>query len=124
MQTLKASGVVAIHEAVIAPNELQGMAADKSIDSVLARINNRTNYGMIKDAFELAACYACYISVGHCFNDANKRTAHTAMKVSLRLNGIALNVDHAEMGDMIIAAAQSKVDEIELAHWLRSKAEL
>jgi hypothetical protein len=33
--------VISLHEAVIFKNELQGLARDKSIDSVLNRVNNR-----------------------------------------------------------------------------------
>ncbi len=75
MRFLTADQVVRIHERVIQPNELQGMAHNKSIEAVLGRIENRLAYGLIGDAFGLAASYACYIAVGHCFHDANKRTA-------------------------------------------------
>ena len=62
MKFLSAGDVVAIHEQVISPNELQGLAQNKSIDAIVARIDNRIAYGMVRDVFELAACYACYIS--------------------------------------------------------------
>ena len=48
------------------------MALNKSIESVLARVDNRVAYDMIEDVFELAACYACCIAVGHEFNEGNK----------------------------------------------------
>ena len=111
--------VVALHERALEPDELQGVARNKSIESVLARIDNRIAYGMIEDVFELAACYACYIAVGHAFNDGNKRTAFAAMGACLKINGIELDFDTAEAGDMIIKAAQGIVDEKELAEWLR-----
>ena len=57
------------------------------MEAVIGRIENRLAYGLIGDVYDLAACYACYIAVGHCFHDANKRTAHTAMQVILKLNG-------------------------------------
>jgi len=40
---------------------------------------------MIKDVYELAACYATYIAIGYTFNDANKRTAFAAMDICLTL---------------------------------------
>ena len=113
--------VVEIHEFVIEANELQGMAGDKSIEAIIGRIDNRIAYGMIRDPFELAACYACYLSIGHAFHDANKRTAFAAMDVCLSLNGISLDYDAAEIGDLIVKAAQGIVDESELADWLRSR---
>ena len=121
MEFLSARDVAAIHELVIEPHELQGTAHNKSLDSVIARIDNRIAYGIITDEFELAACYACYIAVGHVFNDANKRTAFTSMMTTLSSNNIELSLDYQEAGNMIIKAAQGIVDEAELAEWLRSK---
>jgi death-on-curing protein len=114
--------VVEIYDLVISQNELQGMAGDKSIDAVLAPIENRMSFGMISDKYALAACYACFLAVGHVFNDANKRTAFACMDVCLSLNDTELVYDHEEVGDLIIKAAQGVVDEIELSDWLRSQA--
>jgi len=113
--------IVEIHEAVIDGNELQGMAKNKSLDAIIARIDNRIAFGMVSDVFELAACYACYIAVGHAFHDANKRTAFTAMDICLTLNGIGLEYDAEHVGSLIVKAAQGIVDEVELAEWLRSQ---
>ncbi|MHC4962866.1 MAG: type II toxin-antitoxin system death-on-curing family toxin [Planctomycetota bacterium] len=109
MRFLTADQVISIHESVILPNELQGMAHNKSIEAVLGRIENRLAYGLIGDAFDLAASYACYIAVGHCFHDANKRTAHTSMQFVLALNGISIQYD-----------VQGLIEEDELANYLRS----
>ena len=93
--------MIEIHDLVIGENELQGMAGDKSLDALLARIENRMSFGMINDEFDLAACYACFLAVGYVFNDANKRTAFACMDVCLSLNDIELNYDHREVGDLI-----------------------
>jgi death-on-curing protein len=123
MKYLTAQEVLRIHDVAINTNELQGLAGDKSLDAVIARIENRIYYGMIEDVFELAACYACYIAVGHVFNDANKRTAYSAMKVCLTINEVEISLgSFKEVGDMIIQVAQRKVDEKELALWLRRRA--
>lgn len=119
---LKVSDVVLIHESVIWANEFQGVAGDKSIEAIVNRIDNRIAYGMIRDIFELAACYACYIAVGHAFNDANKRTAFAAMDICLELNGVQLEYETKEVGELIVRAAQGQVDEQELADWLRQLA--
>ncbi|WP_238946795.1 hypothetical protein [Seongchinamella unica] len=66
--------VVEIHEFVIEGHELQGIARDKSIEAIIGRIDNRIAFGMIRDVFELAACYACYLSVGHAFR---RQQAHS-----------------------------------------------
>ncbi len=113
--------MIEIHDLVIGDNELQGMAGDKSLDALLARIENRMSFGMINDEFDLAACYACFLAVGHVFKDANKRTAFACMDVCLSLNDIDLNYNHREVGDLIIGVARGIIDEIELGTWLRSQ---
>ena len=119
MRYITAEQVVAIHERVIQSQELQGTASNRPVQAVIGRTENRLAYGLIGDVYDLAACYACYIAVGHCFHDANKRTAHTAMQVILKLNGIQLDYDIETLGNMIIQAAQGIVEETELAAFLR-----
>ena len=114
--------VEAIHDAVLNPGELQGRALDKSLDGALARVDNRLAYGMIGDAYDLAAAYAIAIAQGHCFNDANKRTAFRAMNAALALNGVRLLHDPEDVGPVIIRTAQRLLDEGELAQWLRKRA--
>ena len=111
--------MIEIHDLVISENELQGLAGDKSLDAVFARIENRMSFGMIIDPFDLAACYACFLAVGHVFNDANKRTAFACMDICLSLNDVELVYDHEEVGVLIVNTAQGIVDEIELSAWLR-----
>ncbi len=122
MKYLTTTDVIQIHDDVIGANELQGLAQNKSIDSVIARIDNRIAFGLLIDVFDLAGCYACYIAVGHAFNDANERTAFVAMDICLILNGVILEHDPVESGDMIRKAAQKLVDESDVAQWLRGKA--
>ena len=114
--------VLALHDAVLNPNELAGFAGNKSLDAVLGRVENRLQYGLVEDAFDLAATYAVVLSVGHVFNDGNKRTAFTVMDICLVQNGIEPGYDVIEAADMIIRAAQGIVDEKELALWLRRRA--
>ena len=111
--------VEALHDAILNPGELPGRARDKSLESALARVDNRLAYGMIADVFDLAAAYAMAIARGHCFNDGNKRTAHQAMDTCLDLNGIEITWHTEEVGQMIIRAAQGKLEDIDLAAWLR-----
>ena len=119
---LDASLVERIHDHVLNPGELPGRARDKSLEGTLARVENRLTYGMIADAFDLAACYGVVIAQGHCFNDANKRTAFRAMQVCLVLNGVQMRFETEETGQIIIRAAQRLLDEGELAEWLRQRA--
>lgn len=114
--------VEAIHDNVLNPGELQGMAGDKSLDGALARVDNRLVYGMVEDIYDLAAAYAVAVATGHVFNDANKRTAYRCMLACLDLNGYAMAHDTIEAGDVIREVAQRRMDEDDLATWLRAKA--
>lgn len=114
--------VIELHDQVLNPGELEGMAGSKSLESALGRVEFRINYGMITDAFDLAAMYAIAISQAHVFNDANKRTAYAAMEYVLISHDIRINFETSVVGDKIIEVAQGKVDETELAQWLREQA--
>lgn len=120
--TLSAELVEAIHDQVLNPGELPGRAMNKSLEGALARVDNRLAYDLIGDVFDLAAAYAVAIAQGHCFNDANKRTAHQSMDTCLDLNGVQINWTADDIGPVIIRAAQRLLDEGELAEWLRQRA--
>ncbi len=113
--------VLAIHDRVLNPGELVGTALDKSLSGALARVEHRLAYGMLTDAFDLAAAYAVAIATGHCFNDGNKRTAYEVMVVSLELHGIIFEPGFDTVGPIIIEVAQSKLDVGDLASWLRGQ---
>jgi death-on-curing protein len=114
--------VEAIHDAVLNPGEIAGRARDTSLEGALARVDNRLGYGLIHDVFDLAAAHAVAIARGHCFNDANKRTAFRSMQTVLVLNGTRLTWETEETGQWIIRVAQGAAGEAELAEWLRGKA--
>ncbi|MBB1490932.1 MULTISPECIES: type II toxin-antitoxin system death-on-curing family toxin [unclassified Paracoccus (in: a-proteobacteria)] len=112
-----------VHDIVLNPGELPGRARDKSLEGALARVENRLSYGMIEDVYALATAYAMAIAQGHCFNDANKRTAYRVMQVVLDWNGgIEPDVPEDVMGQQIIALAQGHIDDGQLAEWLRERA--
>lgn len=121
MFTLTVDLVMDIHDEVLNPAELRGLAGNKSLGGALARVENRLAYGLIADVFDLAAAYAIAISQGHCFNDGNKRTAFRCMMVCLEANGIDTRFDTEAVGQIIIRAAQRLMDEGELAEWLRER---
>ena len=116
---LSVEWVESIHDTVLNPGELPGRARDKSLEGALGRVDNRLTYGMIADAYDLAAAYAVAVAQGHCFNDGNKRTAFRVMQTCLDLHGLAEPAGTEAMGQAIIRAAQRLMDEGELAEWLR-----
>ncbi len=114
--------VTLIHDEVLNPHELAGQAHDKSLEGALSRVNNRLSYGMIGDAFALAAFYAEAIAQGHCFNDGNKRTAFRSMYAALVLNDADISLETEDIADRIILLAQGKLEAENLAGWLRTLA--
>jgi death-on-curing protein len=116
---LSVDHIIAIHAEVLELNELQGMAGDQSLEGALSRVDNRLNYGLIEDIYSLAACYATAVSQAHCFNDGNRRTAFQVMDLILDLNGINAIWDVEAVGQKIVLLSQSKLDEADLAQWLR-----
>ena len=119
---LSVDHIIAIHDEVLEPNEFQGMVGSKSLEGALSKVDNRLNYGLIANIYSLAAPYATAISQAHCFNDGNKRTAFQVMDLILDLNGIHAVWDIEEVGQKIVLLSQSKLDETDLAQWLRRVA--
>lgn len=114
--------VIAVHDAVLNPGELPGLALDKSLDGALGRVEHRLHYGMLADPFDLAAAYCVAVATGHCFNDGNKRTAFRVMDLCLRAHGVQPEWGTEDVGQKVIAVAQGKVEAEDLAAWLRGKA--
>ena len=116
---LSVDHIIAIHDEVLEPSELQGMAGDKSLEGALSRVDNRLKYGLIDDIYSLAASYAAAIFQAHRFDDATKRTAFQVMDLILDLNGINVTWDVEAVGQKVVLLSQSKLDESDLAQWLR-----
>ena len=119
---LTVDDVIAVHDYVLSDHESQGLAGGKFLDGALSRVENRLNYGLIADVFDLGAAYAAAISQAHCFNDGNKRTAFQVMDVVLDLNGVQMVWDPEVIGQKMVSLAQSKLDDERFAEWLRQEA--
>jgi death-on-curing protein len=118
---LSAEQIIALHDGIIGSHELQGLAKDKSLEAVLDRVHNRLRYGFITDIFDLAACYATFIAKGHCFNDANKRTAVTSLYFVLVTNGIEVDFSDLGLAQWLLDVATDQKSEVEFAVWLRTR---
>lgn len=116
---LDESDVIEIHNAIIGANELQGLAADKSLAGVLARLQNRLDYGFIADVFQYAACAGAFIAKGHCFNDANKRTAATVVHLILCAHELSPQFDDIDLGKWMVQSVEGNLSEEALASLLR-----
>lgn len=91
------------------------------LEAALMRVENRVQYGLISHPVEIAAWYAAAIARGHCFPDANKRTAYMTLLVFLENNNYSFPMDHAaELEDKIVELAADKITTDALSNWLLS----
>ena len=70
--------------------------------------------------FELAAVYCSGIVKSHPFIDGNKRTGFMAAYSFLGINGFQLTATEEEAAIQIIALADSRLSDEELAAWLEA----
>jgi death-on-curing protein len=97
-----------------------GTREEGLLDSAVARARNQAAYGE-PDLADLAAAYGFGIARNHPFVDGNKRTALVAIELFLLLNGVELQATDAECVLTILDLAAGKLDEAELAAWIRAR---
>jgi death-on-curing protein len=112
---LSVEDVVKFHDAILlAEHGLAGSHGSGPLEGALSRVAHRIDYVGMEDAYEIAALYAVSIARGHCFNDANKRTALVSALAYLGAQGIALERS-PELEEIMVDVAQGLVKEDLLA---------
>lgn len=100
----------------------EGVRSEDMLASALHRPQARWAYGEPRpDLAALAAAYAFGIARNHPFVDGNKRTALVVARIFLLLNGVTIAATSAEKFTTIMALADGRMEENELAHWLRER---
>jgi len=121
---LEKDALIAIHDLQIAEHGgSPGLRDEGLLESALARARMKWAYGEIEIP-ELAAAYAFGIARNHPFFDGNKRTAHIAMRLFLKLNGHDMSASQDEKYQTIMRLAAGDLTEEALAAWLKSRATL
>ncbi len=100
----------------------RGLKDEGLLDSALARPQNLLAYNPEADLFDLAASYAFGLGRNHAFIDGNKRAAFLSIGVFLRINGYDLKADQVDAIETIMALAAGKIDEKDIAAWIRKNA--
>lgn len=91
-----------------------------ALSSALVRVENRISFGVIQDFVEIAVWYAAAISRGHCFPDANKRTAYAILNLFLEANGASIIHSSLEQcEDKIVELASGELEPESLIAWVR-----
>lgn len=115
MKLLDAQQVLELHEYILVRDGgLPGIRAGKSVDAVLARVENNLLFEFSPDAANAAALIAYSFAVGHTFNDANKRMAYVCGLIMLEINGVkTAAIDQRRLEALIIAAAPGDLDKLD-----------
>lgn len=116
---LTTKDVISIHDRMIsAYGGLEGYSDVGRVESMVTRILNRHVYEGENDVYLLAAAYLLAIARGHCFNDANKRTAFASSVLFLRRNGVLVHFAK-EHEELTVRAAKGELDVWAIADLLR-----
>jgi death-on-curing protein len=97
---------------------LAGIRDETALESALARPHHKWHYQETADLASLAAAYGFGLCRNHPYRDGNKRVAFVVMAVFLELNGLTLQADDTEVVTLMLALADGKLSERELAAWL------
>jgi death-on-curing protein len=98
-----------------------GIRDRASLDSALARPQNRFAYEPNVDIATLASSYSFGLTRNHPFHDGNKRVSFHAAGLFCRLNGYHLKLsDNMEAIRKVVDLASGILSEEEFAIWIRS----
>jgi death-on-curing protein len=70
---------------------------------------------------EMAAAYLFHLVKNHPFVDGNKRVGLAACLAFLGLNGLWLDADEVELGDLVVAVAEGSAGKPDVAVFLRTR---
>ena len=98
---------------------LPGVRDENVLESALARPQQKWNHEQ-PDVATLAAAYGFGLVKNHPYRDGNKRIGFLAMVTFLGLNGQALEATDAEVVAEVLALADGRLSQAELAAWIRS----
>lgn len=99
---------------------LSGVRDENVLESALARPQQKWHYEPAADLASLAAAYAYGLARNHPYRDGNKRIAFLALATFLLLNGLELKTTDADVVAHMLALAEGRLSEDELASWIRS----
>ena len=99
---------------------LTGIRDENVLESALARPQQKWHYAEEKDLASLAAAYGFGLVRNHPYRDGNKRIGFLAIATFLGINGIELAATDAEVVTQIVALADGRVSEKQLAEWIRA----
>jgi death-on-curing protein len=100
---------------------LAGIRDENTLESALARPRQKRHYEPTTGLTDLAAAYGFGLCRNHPYRDGNKRVAFVVMVVFLELNGLLFNADEPEVVTTMLALADGRLPEDDLAAWLQAR---
>lgn len=100
-----------------------GLRDEGLLRSALAR--PRMTFGgkdLYSSLFEKVAVLGYSLIKNHPFVDGNKRVAFEAIDITLRMNGYRISASLDKKYKFVLDIAQGKIDEIEIADWLKKNS--
>lgn len=112
--------IIAVHTELLAEHGGPAGVIDPGLlASALNRPKDKYAYEQNYSLFEIAAAYAFGIVKNHPFVDGNKRTAFIGSTLFLELNSYQFNASETDAAMTFENLAAGKIEEIELATWLK-----
>src|SRR5881396_1217534 len=99
---------------------LPGIRDENVLESALARPQQRWHYAEETDLAALAAAYGFGIVKSHPYRDGNKRIGLLAIATFLGINVYDLQATDADVVTQVVALANNRISEAELADWIRT----
>lgn len=98
---------------------MRGLRDENSLESALARPQQRWRYDPKADLADLAAAYGFGLVRDHPYTDGNKRIGFLAVVTFLDLNRVVLDATDADVVAAMDSVAAGTSSEEELAAWIR-----
>jgi death-on-curing protein len=108
------------HDQIREHGGLPGIRDANGLESALARAQQKWHYPKEPDLATLAAAYGFGLVKNHPYRDGNKRIGLLAIATFLGINGYDLQATDADVVIQILALADNRVSEAELADWIRA----
>jgi death on curing protein len=96
-----------------------GVHDESALESALARPRQKWRYARKVDVASVAAAYGFGLVKNRPYRDGNKRIGFLTIVTFLGINGHELEATDAEVISKMLALADGRVSETELAQWFR-----
>jgi death-on-curing protein len=108
------------HDQIREHGGLPGLRDENALESALARPLQKWHDDDEADPATLAAAYGFGLTKNHPYRDGNKRIGFLALATFLGMNGVELQATDDAVVAEILALADGRVSEVQLATWIRT----